>query len=270
MLNETQRSIIWQGPMVLVRFCTSSVNSHLALYSGQYAKLTASHLSCMTLLLMLCSFCRRPKSYVDRMQTLQGPQHSLRKRRMGDGAAQHAESTEQSPVLQHSLRGSHVSGPEQLRASLARLEQLEERELRRPQAQEAGPGSGAASELGEAASSFAGSKGGLHADVQDSCPQGAEQASAHLPAMPAETCSGVSIDSHSSAAGTASEPSYGRPPECDISRLPWAQGRPADPGHAGTPGEGMTDAQKGGRSQRIPDASHDGQLLNAERQTQLQ
>ena len=201
---------------------------------------------------------------MDRMQTLQGRQHSLRKRRMGDGAAQHAEHAEQLPVLQHPLLGSHVSGPDQLRASLARLEQLEDTELRRPQAQEAGPES-------VAASSFAGSERTLHADVQDSCPPGAGQASAHLPAMPAATCSGISADSHRSAAETiTSEPSYGRPPECDISRLPWAQGRPADPSHAGTPGEGMADAQKGVRSQRIPGASHDGQLLNAERQTPLQ
>ena len=205
---------------------------------------------------------------MDRMQTPPGSQHSLRKRRMGDDAAQHAEHTEQLPVLQRPLHGSHVSGPEQLRASLARLEQLEERELRRPQAQEAGPGSGAASELGEAASSFAGSKGSLHADVQDSCPQGAEQASAHLPAMPAATCSGASIDKYSSAAGTASEPSYGRPPECDISRLPWAQGRPADSSHAGTLGKEMTNIQEEGRSQSIPGASHGEQLLNAGRQTQ--
>ena len=195
---------------------------------------------------------------MDRMQTLQGSQPSLRKRRTGDGAAQHAEHAEQLPVLQHPLPSSHISGPEQLRASLVRLGQLEDRELRRPQAQETGLDS-------VAASNSAGSKGDLHADVQDSCPQGAEQAS---PAMPAATYSGVSVDSHSSAAGMASEPSYGRPPECDISRLPWAQGRPADPSHAGPLGRGMTDAQKEGRSRSIPGASHGDQLLDAERQTQ--
>ena len=229
-----------------------------------------SRLCCMLLLLRIRCLCRMPKSYVDRMQTLQGSQLSLRKRRMGGDAAQHAERTEQLPGLQHPSPGSHVSGPEQLRDSLARLEQLEDRELRRPQAHKSNPfqhESDAASELGEAASSLVGIKEILPADGQDSCQPGTEQASTHLPAMPTANCSSVSADSYSSEAGTTPERSYGRPPECDINRVPWAQGIPADPSHAGTSGKRIADIQTENRSESIPGAPS-GQVLNAERQMQ--
>ena len=189
--------------------------------------------------------CRRPKGHRSGTNTTKGYQQALLRQHVSMPQPQQAAQVQQGTAGQTAIPGSTSARPSQLAASLARLQKLEESELRGPLSQQTQPADAAAIDgqrrVGSSAAGIHKSAAAIAHDDRQQAGHGlTSKVEQRLPPALQRHAVELSSGSRSSTDGT-----YSSPPEggSRMSETPWKQKGPSG-SH-----ESILDALRAGRGE---------------------